>query len=70
MINHNSHSELLTKLTDGIMELSDQSSWRQYLKSQALFHNYSFNNTMLIAKQYPSSKLQLVAEARTYRSQG
>ena len=49
MINHNSHAELLTKLTDGIMELSDQSSWRQYLKSQALFHNYSFNNTMLIA---------------------
>ncbi|MHB8189739.1 MAG: ArdC-like ssDNA-binding domain-containing protein [Ferrimicrobium sp.] len=68
MINHNSHAELLTKLTDGIMELSDQSSWRQYLKSQALFHNYSFNNTMLIAKQCPSATR--VASFNSWRKLG
>ena len=68
MINHNSNAELLTKLTDGIMELTNQSSWRQYLKSQALFHNYSFNNTMLIAKQYPSATR--VASFNSWRKLG
>jgi antirestriction protein ArdC len=44
-------SEELSLIEKGIKELSSSEKWIQYLKFQAHFHNYSFNNTLLILMQ-------------------
>ena len=43
----------LTKLESGIQQLLSSSNWQNYLKTQSRFHNYSFNNTVLILMQSP-----------------
>lgn len=45
--------DALTKLESGIQQLLSSSNWQNYLKTQSRFHNYSFNNTVLILMQLP-----------------
>jgi IrrE N-terminal-like domain/N-terminal domain of anti-restriction factor ArdC len=42
-------------LEQGIKNLANQDNWLNHLKTQAVFHSYSFNNTCLIINQYPEA---------------
>lgn len=44
------------KLETGLKNLLDSENWKQYLKTLSRFHQYSFNNCILIKMQYPGSK--------------
>ena len=41
--------EITEKLEQGIKELFESKKYKTYLNTMSKFHNYSFNNTMLIA---------------------
>ena len=43
--------EITDKLENGIMDLFESDRFQAYLDTMARFHNYSFNNTILIAMQ-------------------
>ena len=43
--------ELTDKLERGLTELFNSDSYKNYLSTMSKFHNYSFNNTLLIAMQ-------------------
>ena len=43
--------ELTDKLERGLTELFNSDSYKNYLFTMSKFHNYSFNNTLLIAMQ-------------------
>ena len=43
--------EITDRLETGIQELFDSNRYKAYLTTMAKFHNYSFNNTLLIAMQ-------------------
>ena len=45
--------EMLKKIEDGIKECVNKDTFKAYLKAMSLFHNYSFNNSVLIAMQCP-----------------
>lgn len=45
------------KLEAGIKELFSSEKFKAYLDTMSKFHNYSFNNTMLIAMQKPDATL-------------
>ena len=49
--------EITDRLEQGIAELFDSERYREYLKVMSKFHNYSFNNTLLIAMQKPDASL-------------
>lgn len=49
--------EITDKLEQGIKELFDSDNFKTYLNTMAKFHNYSFNNTLLIALQKPDATL-------------
>lgn len=49
--------ELTDKLERGLAELFNSDSYKNYLSTMSKFHNYSFNNTMLIAMQKPDATL-------------
>ena len=55
MVKTSDHSDLVDKLTNGIANLTNSASWQDYLRAQSRFHDYSFNNTMLIAQQCPEA---------------
>ncbi|CCQ68748.1 hypothetical protein CWATWH0402_1030 [Crocosphaera watsonii WH 0402] len=42
-------------LSEGLTELLESGDWQKYLKVQSQFHNYSFNNVMLILSQFPEA---------------
>ena len=42
--------EITDRLEQGIKELFDSERYKEYLRVMSKFHNYSFNNTLLIAK--------------------
>ena len=42
-------------LEEGITRLQSQEAWKQYLETQARFHQYSFGNVLLIARQRPTA---------------
>jgi hypothetical protein len=42
-------------LEQGIKNLANQDNWLNHLKTQAVFHSYSFNNTCLIINQCPEA---------------
>lgn len=48
-------AELTEKLQTGIQELYDSDKYRDYLRAMAKFHNYSFNNSLLIWAQRPDA---------------
>lgn len=47
--------ELTEKLQTGIQELYDSDKYRDYLRTMAKFHHYSFNNSLLIWAQRPDA---------------
>ncbi|MCM1118522.1 MAG: YodL domain-containing protein [bacterium] len=49
--------EITDRLEQGITELFDSERYKEYLKVMSKFHNYSFNNTLLIAMQKPDASL-------------
>jgi N-terminal domain of anti-restriction factor ArdC len=50
---HTRKDDALDRLSDGIAQLTSSDAWRAWLRVQARFHRYSFNNTVLIQLQYP-----------------
>ena len=49
--------EITARLEQGITELFESERYREYLRVMSKFHNYSFNNTLLIAMQKPDASL-------------
>lgn len=49
--------EITEKLEQGIKELFESEKYKSYLNTMSKFHQYSFNNTMLIAMQKPDATL-------------
>lgn len=56
-----SQKERLKEITDsietGIKEMFESDKYKSYLQTMSRFHNYSLNNTMLIAMQKPDATL-------------
>lgn len=50
-------AEITDKLENGIKELFSSEKFKSYLDTMSKFHNYSFNNTLLIAMQKPDATL-------------
>ena len=49
--------EITDRLEQGITELFDSERYKESLQVMSKFHNYSFNNTLLIAMQKPDASL-------------
>ena len=49
--------EITDRLEQGIAELFDSERYKEYLRVMSKFHNYSFNNTLLITMQKPDASL-------------
>ena len=49
--------EITEKLEQGIKEPFESEKYKSYLNTMSKFHNYSFNNTILIAMQKPGATL-------------
>ena len=49
--------EITDKLEEGLKELFESEKYKTYLSTMSKFHNYSFNNTLLIAMQRPEATL-------------
>ena len=49
--------EITQRLEQGVKELFTSEKYTEYLKTMSQFHNYSFNNTLLIAMQKPDATL-------------
>ncbi len=48
---------IIQKLEDGVKDLFTSENYRNYLRTMSQFHQYSFNNTLLIALQKPDASL-------------
>jgi antirestriction protein ArdC len=49
--------EITDRLEQGLKELFESEKYKSYLSTMSKFHNYSFNNTLLIAMQKPDATL-------------
>lgn len=49
--------EITKKLEQGVKDMLTSENYTEYLKVMSQFHDYSFNNTMLIAMQKPEATL-------------
>ena len=49
--------EITDKLEEGLKELFESEKYKTYLSTMSKFHNYSFNNTLLITMQKPKATL-------------
>ena len=49
--------EITEKLDKQVTELFNSDTYKKYLKTMSKFHNYSFNNTLLITMQKPDASL-------------
>lgn len=45
----------LDRIGDGVRSVWSSEAWAQWLQTLAKFHDYSLNNTMLIAMQMPEA---------------
>ena len=59
---------IMQSLKSGVEELFTSNRYQEFLKTMAKFHNYSFNNTMLIAMQRPDATL--VTSYKNWQSMG
>ena len=59
---------IMQNLETGVVELFTSERYQEYLKTMSKFHNYSFNNTLLIAMQRPDATL--VTGYRNWQSMG
>mgnify|MGYP001024784955 CR=1 FL=1 len=49
--------EITDRLEEGLKELFESEKYKNYLTTMSKFHNYSFNNTLLITLQKPDASL-------------
>ena len=60
-LNGKNNAERMKEITDrleaGIQALFESEQYKTYLTAMSKFHNYSFNNTLLIAMQKPDASL-------------
>ena len=49
--------EITDNLEEGLKELFESKKYKNYLSTMSKFHNYSVNNTLLIALQRPDASL-------------
>ena len=49
--------QITEKLEQGIKDLFQSDTYKNYLKTMSKFHSYSFNNTLLIAMQKPDATM-------------
>ena len=49
--------EITERLEQGVKDIFTSEMYTTYLHTMAKFHNYSFNNTLLIAMQRPDATL-------------
>ena len=49
--------KITEELDEEVRKIFDSDNYKKYLKTMSRFHNYSFNNTMLIAMQRPDATL-------------
>lgn len=49
--------EIMEGLEQGIKEVFESDKYKEYLNTMSKFHNYSLNNTILIARQKPDATL-------------
>lgn len=66
--NNNRVCDLMTQLETGVREVFTSENYPQYLKTMSKFHNYSFHNTMLIARTNPHATM--VAGCNKWKSLG
>lgn len=59
---------IMQSLEFGVEKLFTSNRYQEYLKTMAKFHNYSFNNTLLIAMQRPDATL--VTSYKNWQSMG
>lgn len=59
---------IMKSLETGVTDLFSSERYTEYLKTMAKFHNYSFNNTLLIALQRPDATM--VTGYRNWQSMG
>lgn len=59
---------IMQSLESGVEELFTSNRYQEFLKTMAKFHNYSFNNTMLIAMQRADATL--VTSYKNWQSMG
>ncbi len=60
--------EAFDRLASGIAQLTSSETWTTWLRVQARFHSYSFNNTIMILVQRPTASR--VAGFHTWRRLG
>ncbi len=65
---YNRVKEITDQLEAGIADLFESEQYRNWLTTMSRFHNYSLNNTLLIAFQKPDATL--VAGYTTWKNQG
>jgi hypothetical protein len=49
--------EITEQLEEGVKAVFESDAYKAYLKCMSKFHNYSLNNTLLIALQRPDASL-------------
>ena len=49
--------EITERLEQGVKEIFTSERYTEYLDTMSKFHNYSFNNTLLITMQKPDATL-------------
>ena len=49
--------KITDRLEEGIRQLFESEQYKAYLTAMSKFHNYSFNNTLLITMQKPDASL-------------
>jgi len=54
---YNRKTKITDKLEEGLKELFESEKYKTYLSTMSKFHNYSFNNILLIAMQKPEATL-------------
>ena len=59
---------IMENLETGVTVLFTSDRYQEYLRTMAKFHNYSFNNTLLIAMQRPDATL--VTSYKNWQSMG
>ena len=62
--------EITEQLEQGVKELFTSEMYTEYLRTMSQFHNYSFNNTLLIAMQKPDATLVAGYQAGAARGEG
>ncbi|MCY0870739.1 ArdC family protein [Alicyclobacillus sp. SP_1] len=65
---HDKVQEAMSRLEQGLEQLLSEDAWKRYLRCQARFHTYSFQNTLLISLQRPEATR--IAGFQTWKTMG